>query len=192
MQRVVRCLNPQVPVRGICFSQFHGLGDHWASIKRSDGLQVGEILCWNIPIRPLNAPHLAAMRPSSIRQRQTSRGCFWRTFFFVPRDQNKNDKERKTDKVSRKNGHLSKRTDVSRDKLSVSDGNGSCHLSGLQFRGKGSCSFVRLYLWSRAGIPVGAGRMRAALRRYQHARSTAKNIVAIHLCAYSELPKTQI
>lgn len=57
-------------------------------------------------------------------------------FFFVQGDQNKNDKEGKTDRVSRKKGQLSERTDVSRDKLSVSDGNGSCHLSGLQFRGR--------------------------------------------------------
>lgn len=54
--------------------------------------------------------YLAAIRPSSIRHRHTSRGCLWRTSGSTCTDKEDTG-------VQIKKGHLSERKDLSRDKL---------------------------------------------------------------------------
>lgn len=67
--------------------------------------------------------YLAAIRPSSIRHRHTSRGCLWRT------SRRRTNKDGRGIEMFKKKSHLSERKDVSGDKLSVSKGNRSCCLN---------------------------------------------------------------
>lgn len=133
--------------------------------------------------------YLAAIRPSSIRHRHTSRGCLWRTSHSTCTSTSTN-KEGGGAKFKKKS-HSSEMKDASGDKLlSVSKENRSC---SLNWEGTfQEVSIVHLYLWSWAGIPVGSGCAAEGMRAWKLYQQVSLLPPVHYLCFQNQALCTQL
>lgn len=135
--------------------------------------------------------YLAAIRPSSIRHRHTSRGCLWRT------------SRRRTNKDGRGIEMFFKKVIYLKGKmfpeinyLCQKETGAAVWTERAHFR-RYSVSIVRRYLWSWAGIPVGSGCAAEGIRaRKLHQQASPLPIGYIKkgpcLCALSLDRKSQL
>lgn len=108
--------------------------------------------------------YLAAIRPSSIRHRHTSRGCLWRTSHMnkiqTKRVEGEGNKEKKS-LIWKERCFPEINFSLCQKKTGA-----AAWTEGARFR-RHSVSIVHLYLWSWAWIPVGSGCAAEGMRAWK-------------------------